>query len=113
MAMKSKGNEIIRHGEAVGIGMLCEIYYSSGKNKIYQSLIKILKDYGLPINLKKFLNKKNPETIKNQIFKNIFLDKKRINFYPRSITLRKICSPKIIEMRDSKKIIETIKKVIF
>ena len=113
MAIKSKGNEVIRHGEAVGIGMLCELYYSSGKNKIYKSLFNLLKNYGLPTNLKKFLNKKNLKTTKNKIFKNIFLDKKRINIFPRSITLNKICQPKIIEMRDNKKIVETIEKIVF
>ena len=113
MAIKSKGNEVIRHGEAVGIGMLCELYYSCGKNKIFQSLLNVLRKYELPINLKKYLNGKNKEKIKHKIFKNIFLDKKRINIFPRCITLGKICNPKIVEMRNNKKIVETIEKIIF
>ena len=113
MAIKYKNNEVIRHGEAVGIGMLCELYYSSGKNKTFQSLLNMLKKYELPINLKKYLNEKNKGKIKHKIFKNIFLDKKRINIFPRCITLDKICNPKIVEMRDNKKIVETIEKIIF
>ena len=39
--------DYLRHGEAVGIGMLCELYYSN-KNNINISLIEnILKDYNL------------------------------------------------------------------
>ena len=33
MSLKGKKTDLIRHGEAVGIGMLCEIYYTEGKNK--------------------------------------------------------------------------------
>ena len=73
----------------------------------------MLKKYELPINLKKYLNGKNKGKIKHKIFKNIFLDKKRINIFPRCITLDKICNPKIVEMRDNKKIVETIEKIIF
>jgi 3-dehydroquinate synthase len=112
MSIKSNNNEIIRHGEAVGMGMLCEIYYSDGKSKIFKSLMSLLKKYNLPTNLKNFLGKKKPEIVKHQIFKNIFLDKKRINVFPRCIKLVRPGYPQIIEMRDNKKIFETIDRII-
>ena len=52
--MKSGKNQEIRHGEAVGIGMLCEIYYSEGNSHKFKLLEKILRFYNLPTNLKYF-----------------------------------------------------------
>ena len=34
--------EILRHGEAVGLGLLCEIYYKNGKNKIFYQIRDLL-----------------------------------------------------------------------
>jgi len=107
-----KSNDVIRHGEAVGIGLLCEIYYYDGKNKNFLLVRKILRQYNLPINIKKFINKKYIKAINNRIYNNIFLDKKKINQYPRYIKLLCIGKTKISELRDFKKIIKTIKEVI-
>ena len=113
MSIKSKKVDIIRHGEAVGIGMLCEIFYSEGKSEKFKFLLSLLKKYKLPTNLKSFSKiKKNP-IMKQRIFKNIFLDKKRINNSPRCIKIKKIGSPKVIEMRNNKRIQETIEKIVF
>ena len=73
--MKSGKNQEIRHGEAVGIGMLCEIYYSEGNSHKFKLLEKILRFYNLPTNLKYFKNKKSKSLV-DQIYKSIFLDKK-------------------------------------
>ena len=35
MSLKSKYKEYLRHGEAVGLGLLCEVYYSFGRNKLF------------------------------------------------------------------------------
>ena len=74
--------KILRHGEAVGLGMLCEIMMTDTKknksNKIYKLTENLLKKYRLPIklNIPKKLIKKFHISIYN-----IFLDKKRrINF---------------------------------
>ena len=40
-----KSADVIRHGEAVGLGILCEIYYANRKNNIYRLVEKILKSY--------------------------------------------------------------------
>lgn len=115
MAVRSNGSDLIRHGEAVGIGMLCELYYFHGKNKLFNSLKKLLIKYKLPINLKSFIKikkKENNENLKHQIYKNIFLDKKRINIYPRAINLQKIGKPKVCDMLDNSRIVETIEKII-
>ena len=40
MSLKGKNTDILRHGEAVGIGMLCEIFYFEGKSKKFYLLKK-------------------------------------------------------------------------
>ena len=113
MALKSSSGDVIRHGEAVGIGMLCEIFYSEGKSKKFDILKKLLLLYGLPTNLKKFINSGRKKSLKKDIFANIFLDKKRISKYPRIVKILQFGKSKIIEMRDNKKIKKTIDSVIF
>ena len=107
-----KSNDVIRHGEAVGIGLLSEIYYYDGKNKNFLLTKKILHQYNLPTNIKNFFNKKYNNVIQNKIYSNIFLDKKKLNQYPRYIKLLGIGKTRISELRDFKKIIKTIKVVI-
>ena len=56
MALDKKNkSDKIRHGEAVGIGMLCEIFYANGKNKEFYLTKKILESFNLPTNIKKFI----------------------------------------------------------
>ena len=104
--------EVIRHGEAVGIGMLCELYYASNLRENY--LTKVVKDilnlYNLPSDLKFF--KKNKNNLQNDIFKFLFLDKKRINKYPRYIKLLKLGNPAISDMSDYNKINFIISKML-
>ena len=103
--------EILRHGEAVGLGLLCEIYYSQGKNKIFYQIKDLLNLYSLPINLK-FI-KINKSLLKKEIFKYIFLDKKKIGKFPRYISLQNIGNPKISELSNNEKIKKTIENVLF
>ena len=71
-------NEIFRHGEAVGLGMMCEIYFVNGKeNSIFKSVRDLLMDYKLPVKISDKKFKFEEQTLTNNIFKNIFLDKKR------------------------------------
>ena len=99
--------ELLRHGEAVGIGMLAEIFYvNNGKNKLYQLLEKILKQYNLPTEIHcKNINKAK---MQSEIYKNLFLDKKKIGSTPRYIKLRKIGFPKIDMLENDTLINETI-----
>ena len=114
MSLKNvKNKDAIRHGEAVGIGMLCEIYYANGKDKNYYLTKEILNLYKLPINLKTFIKSSKIKKIKKEIFKNIFLDKKRINKFPRYVNLVQLGKSKVSEMRNFKRIKETIDKIIF
>ena len=39
--------------KAVGLGLLCEIFYANGKNKIFYRIKNLLDLYSLPVNLKK------------------------------------------------------------
>ncbi len=108
--LKNK-KEILRHGEAVGLGLLCEIYYKNGKDKNYYLIKDLLNLYSLPTNLKSVDINKN--LLKNEIFKFIFYDKKRIGKFPRYIGLKKIGKPKISELKNNRKIIKTIENVLF
>ena len=112
MALQSENVNEIRHGEAVGLGLLCEIYYAFGKNKDFLLTKKLLEKYKLPINLKNFIKKNQFNKIENEIYQNIFLDKKRVNTFPRYIKLSRIGNSNISEMRDFDRIKDTIKKII-
>ena len=105
--------EIIRHGEAVGIGILCEIMLANKKkNYLFRSIENLLKNYNLPVNLNNFDNKFPKQKLVDEIYKGVFLDKKKINKYPRYISLKKVFNPKIKEIEDTGEILETIKSFI-
>lgn len=112
MSFKNKKKDLIRHGEAVGIGILCEIYYTEGKSKNFKLIKNLLHKFNLPTNLSEIGVLKNKDRLKKDIFKNIFLDKKKIGRYPRIIKLVKIGESKVIEMKNNIKILDTIEKVI-
>ena len=113
MALENTKTDLIRHGEAVGIGILCEIFYTEGKSKNFELVKNLLNLYNLPTNLLDLDINKNKSEIKKKIFKNIFLDKKKIGKYPRIIKLNKIGNSKIFEMNNNKKIKRTISEIIF
>ncbi len=113
IALKGKKSDVIRHGEAVGVGMLCEIYYSEGKSEKFLKLKNILRFYNLSTDLNHLTKGKLKNSLKNEIFKNIFLDKKKIGKFPRIIKLIRVGKSKIIEMKNNKKIKDTIDKVLF
>ena len=74
---KSSKKDNIRHGEAVGIGMLCEIYYEKKKKeKIFKITKSLLENYKLPTGLSIKNISSNKTNLQNTIYKNIFLDKK-------------------------------------
>ena len=113
MALQSKTKDILRHGEAVGMGMLCEIFYS-GNFTLLNKLKYLLNYYNLPINLKKVTKGRNKKYLINQIYNNIFwIRKKKINNFPRYIKVNNIGKSKIEEMRDNSKIKKTIAEVLF
>ena len=107
---KLSGKEIIRHGEAVGIGMLCEIFLANKKkNQIFILTEDLLEKYNLPSNLNNLSFKFSKQKFVDEIYKGVFLDKKKIIRYPRYISLRKIYQPRIEEIEDTVGILETIK----
>ena len=112
MTLKTKYKEQIRHGEAVGIGLLCEIFYKEGKSKNFNLVKNVLNMYGLPENITKHTNQMGKLKVQRDVFRNIFLDKKRVGEYPRYIKLLKIGNSKISEMKNFKRINETIKKIV-
>lgn len=109
--LTSNKRDVLRHGEAVGLGLLCEIFYINNDNHLYYLVKNLLKKYSLPINLLKINVSKNE--LKKQIYKFIFLDKKKISKYPRYIELKKTGKTQISEMKDFQKIKKTINLVLF
>ena len=110
---KCFNREVFRHGEAVGIGILCELYYANkGRSKIQTITENLLKKYSLPI---KILENKhiNRQKIHNEVFKFIFVDKKKIGKHPRYISLQKIGFPKVKLLNDYNLINETISKFLY
>ncbi len=98
----SSRNDIIRHGEAVSLGILCEIFYANkGRKILYNQAERVLKDFNLPINLRTFIKDKMKSlTLQKNIYKFIFLDKKKIDQYPRFISIKKIGKPKVLPIKD-------------
>ena len=80
-SLGSKHSELIRHGEAVGLGLLCEIFYINGKDLNFRNVKKLLQKYSLPTDLIK--SKIEKQKFKKEIYKYVFLDKKKIGKYPR------------------------------
>ncbi|MDC1096738.1 hypothetical protein OAS47_05445, partial [Pelagibacteraceae bacterium] len=90
-----------RHGEAVGLGILSEIFYANkGKNKLYETVKTFLNDYNLPTSLTLKNIPIEATTLQNHIYHNIFLDKKKIDKYPRYISIKKQGKPTIKEIKD-------------
>ena len=77
MSLEGKNTDIIRHGEAVGMGMLCEIFYTEGKSNKFIKLKDILRYYNLPTNLLFLKSHQRSNNLKKKIYNNIFLDKKK------------------------------------
>lgn len=105
--------EIMRHGEAVGIGILCELFLANnGKNKIFNLTEELLDLYNLPTKISFYKLKIPKQKLLDTMYKNIFLDKKKINIYPRYISLKNLYRPKTVEIEDTIKILETLKNFI-
>ena len=114
MALKSNNNiDIIRHGEAVGLGMLCEIFYIEGKSANFYKVLNLLKEYNLPVNLYSFIKRKKTNNLLNTIYNNIFLDKKRVGKFPKCINIKIFGKPFFEEMKNFSRIKFTIKNILF
>ena len=72
----------------------------------------LLEIYALPTNLNTNEIKKNKQLIQSNIYKNIFLDKKKISQFPRYIKLIKLGKAKVMEIKNFDHLNETIYKII-
>ena len=75
-------------------------------------LEKILKQYSLPTSLHQYDLNISKQKMIDQVYKAIFLDKKKINKLPRYIGLKTIYKPHIKEIENTGEILEVIKKFI-
>ena len=105
--------DYIRHGEAVGLGLLSELFYANKKkNHLFNLVYKLLNTFKLPTRLDLKKIPINPIKLQNDIYKNIFLDKKKIDKYPRYISVRKKGISSIKEIKDFDLINDTIREVL-
>ena len=105
--------EVFRHGEAVGLGILCELYYShKGRSKLLNNVENLLYQFNLPTRVLENKNK-NYQKIHDEIYKYVFVDKKKIGKFPRYISLNKIGNPKIKLLNDFNLLNETISKFLY
>ena len=81
----------------------------SENNKIYNLTKNLLKKYKLPVKLN--IPKKLVKKFHMSIYKDIFLDKKMKNKFPRYISLEKIYAPKLKEITDFGSLNDTIFKI--
>jgi 3-dehydroquinate synthase len=103
--------DFYRHGEAVGLGILCELYYSNKKkNKTYKTVEIFLNQLNLPTKINS--SKLNKNILHSNIYKFLYLDKKRIDQFPRYISLKSLGNPKIDNLDNDTLINETILKII-
>jgi len=115
-AIESAGDKFIKnfkinHGEAVAIGMLCEMKYANAKKKLTEEIESLLKIYRLPTNIF-LLDKKKLLIFQKEVFRNLFLDKKKDSRYPKYIHIAKIGNPSIRFLDNSNKIDKTLNELI-
>ncbi len=103
--------DYLRHGEAVGLGMLCEIMMDSEKNNsLFKLTEMLLKKYQLPTKL--IIPNKLKNKIHSGIYNGVFLDKKTKYKNPRYISLKNISSPYTKEITDYGILNDTIYKIL-
>ncbi len=98
MACVEHNSEIYRHGEAVGIGMICELFLSK-KKYLLSELKDLLKLYKMPISIK-VQNLNDKKILQKKIYDNLFLDKKKIGQHPRYIKIHSIGNSYVEEIQD-------------
>jgi len=101
----------LSHGEAVSIGLLCEMYYAKTKKNFITYVERLLQQFYLPTKLILKSDKKL-NFLQKDIFKNIFLDKKRISKFPKYIFINRQGKPIIKYLDNLARIDETILKFI-
>tara|TARA_B100001093_G_scaffold94905_2_gene87055 strand:- start:650 stop:1768 length:1119 start_codon:yes stop_codon:yes gene_type:complete len=100
----------INHGEAVSLGILCEMKYAGTKKKFIDYINNIILKFDLP--RKVSLNKISKEIFYKRVYENLFLDKKRISKYPRYIKIDKNLKPSISELKNLKRVKKIIKDTV-
>jgi len=103
--------EVFRHGEAVAIGIMCELLYANqgNSNKKIKDIKYLFEKFDLPTCIK--IKNNDKKKLHKLIVQNLFLDKKRISINPRYIEVRKN-KPKISELSNYDLINEVVYKII-
>ncbi len=114
MAIEQKlKRDFIRHGEAVGLGMLCEIFYEKKrKEKIYNTIKTLLQNYRLPTNISLKNISINRANLQSSIYQKVFLDKKKLDKYPRYISVKNFLKTNVKEIKDFNFLNDVIAQII-
>ena len=110
MAGSLKNKYQINHGEAVALGIICEMKYANTNAKFINYILNIINKYGLSKSI--LLKRTSKNNFYKKIFENLFLDKKRVSKYPRYIKINKNLNPTISELRNFKKVKKIITETI-
>ena len=82
------------------------------KDSVYNTIKDLLQSYNLPIVVN---NKQIPigkTILQNLIYQKIFLDKKKLNKYPRFISIKKYSNSNVKEIKDFNLLNDTILHII-
>lgn len=109
MASSLKNKYQINHGEAVAIGIICEMKYANVNRNYINYIEKTISRYGLPKKAKSIKNKKK---FLKKVYNFLFADKKRISKYPRYIKIKTNLKPDINELDNTKKIKQILKQIV-
>mgnify|MGYP004374091711 CR=1 FL=1 len=88
------------------------ILWEKKKDSVYNTIKDLLQSYNLPIVVS---NKQIPirkTILQNLIYQKIFLDKKKLNKYPRFISIKKYSSSVAKEIKDFNLLNDTILHII-
>jgi len=101
----------LNHGEAVSVGMVCEMLYGKTKKKIIDRTINLLNFYNLPTFFKLSKNS-NQQKIQSHIYENIFLDKKNDGKFARYIKISDLKKKKIAKIDNMYLLNDVIYKIL-
>ena len=101
MAGSLKNKYQINHGEAVALGIICEMKYANTNAKFINYILNIINKYGLSKSI--LLKRTSKNNFYKKIFENLFLDKKRFQNIRDILKLTKILIQQLVNLEILKK----------
>ena len=101
MAGSLKNKYQINHGEAVALGIICEMKYANTNAKFINYILNIINKYGLSKSI--LLKRTSKNNFYKKIFENLFLDKKGFQNIRDILKLIKILIQQLVNLEILKK----------